>query len=375
MFCNIAQRSYSEFSTSLGAAAINGRMPYVGAFELTYRCNQACCHCYCNLNVNDRRKADELTTPEVKRILDEISDAGCLWLLLTGGEILVREDFPEIYLHALRRGMIAEVFTNGTLIDDTTARLLADYPPLGVDISIYGSTPALHDKITGVKGSFAKTMDGLERLRKHNIRFSLKTIIMTLNCDDLKRMQGLAETLGSRFHFDTLISPRTDGGMGPAGYRIDTDRMVAFDLDEEKDFKDIETVFDNFWKKGSKEIFNCGAGVFAFNINPYGSLSPCTMFSSFQYDLRTARFSDAWKKTVAECRTRQNELIPDECKSCDLLAICSRCAAWAETETKSLSKKVDYLCEYAKSLEKRYFEKKRRMENEEKVCKAGDQRS
>ncbi len=367
MFCRISQRKFSEFSSSLERAVMRDRVPYMGAFELTYRCNQACCHCYCNLGVNDRRRSDELTTAQIQRILDEMAASGCLWLLLTGGEVLLREDFPAIYLHALKAGMIVEVFTNATLIDDRTAALFAEFPPFGVGVTIYGSHRLPHDTITGVAGSFQKTMDGISQLKKNRVKFSLKTILMTLNYPDLKAMRALAGELGARFFFDTLISPRTDGSVAPAQYRLDVDRMVGLDIDEEQDFKDCEDVFGNFWKKSFEEALNCGAGAFAFNINPYGVLSPCTMFSSFQYPLRASSFGDAWKKMVVEYGNRQNDFIPDECRSCSMLLMCSRCAAWAETETGSVSKKVDYLCEYAKCLEKKFIEKKGRVTDGKKV--------
>ena len=76
MFC-VAQRKFSELFSSIDTAAIERRLPYMGALELTYRCNQACCHCYCNLGVDHARKARELSTREIKRILDEAADAGC----------------------------------------------------------------------------------------------------------------------------------------------------------------------------------------------------------------------------------------------------------------------------------------------------------
>jgi MoaA/NifB/PqqE/SkfB family radical SAM enzyme len=93
MFCQVTQRTFSDLTCSIDTAAIERRLPYMCALELTYRCNQNCCHCYCNRGINDSRKADELSTQEIKMILDEAADAGCLWLLLTGGEVLVREDF------------------------------------------------------------------------------------------------------------------------------------------------------------------------------------------------------------------------------------------------------------------------------------------
>jgi MoaA/NifB/PqqE/SkfB family radical SAM enzyme len=91
-------QSYSEFGISLQRATNGARVPLNGSFELTFRCNLRCIHCY----IPDYSGAGELSTGEVKRILSEAADEGCLWMLLTGGEVLSRRDFPEIYLHARR---------------------------------------------------------------------------------------------------------------------------------------------------------------------------------------------------------------------------------------------------------------------------------
>ena len=100
--------------------AVEKRIPVSGSIELTYRCNLRCIHCYLDRRSNlESTIARELTTQQIIAIIDQISDAGCLFLLLTGGEPLSRNDFPEIYRHAKKRGMILTVFTNGTLITDT----------------------------------------------------------------------------------------------------------------------------------------------------------------------------------------------------------------------------------------------------------------
>jgi radical SAM protein with 4Fe4S-binding SPASM domain len=365
MFCQVAQRKFSDLALSIDKAAIEKRLPYMGALELTYRCNQACCHCYCNLGSGDKRKADELATQEIKNILDEAADAGCLWLLLTGGEVLLREDFREIYIYSLKRGMLVEVFTNATLIDERAASLFAEFPPLGIDISFYGSDPSLHDRISGVSGSFRKTMDGLAWLKRFKVKFSLKTVLMAINHADLANMRALAKGLGAEFRYDTLICPRTDGGMSPVRYRLSPGELARLDLDE--DYETCEKIFRGFWNKDPERALTCGAGVFAFNINPYGVLSPCTMFGCFQYPLRDSSFADCWKRLTADYGKRQDDFIDNECRSCSMLLICSNCPAWSEIEAKSLNKKVDYICEYAKTLERGYFAKKEERENGKKI--------
>jgi radical SAM protein with 4Fe4S-binding SPASM domain len=356
MFCPVAQRKFSDFSFSLDTAAIERRLPYMGALELTYRCNQSCCHCYCNLGSGDKRKSDELTTREIKGILDEIAEAGCLWLLLTGGEVLLREDFGEIYLHAVKKGMLIEVFTNATLIDETTAARFGEFPPLGIDISLYGSHASVHDAITRVAGSFDKAMAGIEWLKKYNVKFSLKTILMTLNYSDLADMRSLAARLEAKFRYDTLVCPRTDGGHSPVKYRLSAEMMAGFDIND--DFDACEKIFNGFWNKSPQEDLTCGAGVFAFNINPYGDLSPCTMFRSFQYPLKELSFKESWGRLVREHDEKRKDFIPEACRSCSMLLICSNCPAWSEIESKRMGSKVGYICDYAKCLEKKYFEKK-----------------
>ena len=373
MFCHVAQRTFSDLSSSIDTAAIERRLPYMCALELTYRCNQACCHCYCNRGVNDACKSDELSTREIKNLLDEAVDAGCLWLLLTGGEVLVREDFGEIYLYAVKKGMLVQVFTNATLIDESVARLFAEFPPLGIDISIYGSYASLHDKVTGIAGSFQKTMDGITLLKKHNVKFSLKTMLMTINRDDLENIRALADNLTAEFRYDTLVSPRADGGMGPAQYRLSPEMLAALDIDN--DYESCEKIFSGFWNKDPSRALLCGAGLFSFNINPYGVLSPCTMFQSFQYSLKGARFLDAWKKLIDDYDQKRGDFLDPECKSCSMLLICSNCPAWSEIETGSVDKKVDFICEYAKCLEKKYFDKKGGGYDQETVSEARDQRS
>jgi MoaA/NifB/PqqE/SkfB family radical SAM enzyme len=372
VFCHVTQRTFFDLSSSIDAAAIERRLPYMCALELTYRCNQACCHCYCNRGVNDLRKADELSTQEIKRILDEAADAGCLWLLLTGGEVLVREDFGEIYLYAVKKGMLVQVFTNATLIDETAARLFAEFPPLGIDISIYGADAPVHDAITNLPGSFQRTMDGIAWLRKYNVRFSLKTILMTVNVSELENMRALAHSLSVEFRYDTLVSPRTDGGMSPVKYRLAPATLAAMDIDN--DYESCEKIFSGFWNKNPSAALMCGAGVFSFNINPYGILSPCTMFQSFQYPLKGARFMDVWKQLIDDFDRERGDFIDPECASCSMLLICSNCPAWSEIETKSLNKKVDFVCEYAKCLEKKYLDKKGGMYEKETVSETGYKR-
>jgi MoaA/NifB/PqqE/SkfB family radical SAM enzyme len=99
-----------------------------------------------------------MSTKTIQSLIDDITDAGCLYFLITGGEPLLREDFPTIYQHAKENGLIITIFTNGTLINDKIIALFNEFPPHEVEVSIYGATASVYEKITQVAGSFHKCL-------------------------------------------------------------------------------------------------------------------------------------------------------------------------------------------------------------------------
>src|SRR5512136_2028929 len=98
--------------------------------ELTARCNNNCTHCYINLPANDREaETQELTLGEIEHIADQAVEMGAVWVLLTGGEPLIRRDFADIYLMLKRKGLLVSVFTNATIIRKEHIELFKKYPP------------------------------------------------------------------------------------------------------------------------------------------------------------------------------------------------------------------------------------------------------
>ena len=88
---------------ALSCGAPGAHVPVNGTVETTFRCNLRCVHCYVNESPGDaEEQARELDTARLLRLVDEMADQGCLFLLLTGGEVFVRPDFPEVYLHAIK---------------------------------------------------------------------------------------------------------------------------------------------------------------------------------------------------------------------------------------------------------------------------------
>ena len=211
----------AEFDKRYAHSLCAGRTPLSGTLEVTFRCNLNCIHCYCNLPRGDPDALkSELSTDEAHRILDQLAEEGCLWLLITGGEPLLRKDFLDLYHHAKQKGFLISLFSNATLLTPEIADHLAEWPPEYVEITLYGATEATYEKITRTPGSFRRCHRGIELLRKRKVPLKLKTMAMTVNHHELDTMKGFAETLGVDFRFDPMLTLRLDGSQAPAAYRL-----------------------------------------------------------------------------------------------------------------------------------------------------------
>ncbi len=130
MECELFPKSgYGEFSERLHQKAASLHIPVSGSLEVTQRCNLRCMHCYIPLSKRKGPRKVELSISEIQHILDEIKEAGCLWLLLTGGEPLLRTDFLDIYKFAKHKGFLLTLFTNGTLLTPRIADVLCEWRP------------------------------------------------------------------------------------------------------------------------------------------------------------------------------------------------------------------------------------------------------
>ncbi|MER3514674.1 MAG: hypothetical protein C4310_10040, partial [Chloroflexota bacterium] len=165
-------------------------------WELTYRCNEKCTHCYLDVLAPGAKIPGELTLEEAKRVIDELADLGALTITFSGGEIFVHKDFFEIAAYARKRGFAIRLFTNGILIKPGVADKIAALRPVMVELSIYGADAETHDKITQVPGSFHLTVRAARLLRERGVKVTLKAPIMRENWQQMEAMRALAAEIG-----------------------------------------------------------------------------------------------------------------------------------------------------------------------------------
>ena len=345
---HIPELGYGEFSLRLHEKIRNQRIPVAGSVELTFRCNLGCAHCYVACGNRGRADQAELSYQEICGILDQLSDEGCLWLLLTGGELFVRRDVLDIYIYAKRRGMFLSLFTNGTLLTPQVADYLAEWRPFEVEITLYGRTQETYERITGVPGSHARCLRGIELLLERGIPLRLKTMLMTLNRHELWDIKAYAESLGVGFRFDPLLNAELEGVCTPLQYRLSPKEIVAYDLADVGRRKELIDFCERYRdvRADPRYLYACGAGLNTFHIDPYGKLSICMMSRTQSYDLRQGGFREGWRDFLSQVRY-QAPSGALACHECELLSLCGQCPGWAQLENGDPEKPVAFLCEVA----------------------------
>jgi radical SAM protein with 4Fe4S-binding SPASM domain len=322
--------------------AAREKIPLVCHFDLTYQCNLNCVHCYV---VSEERP--ELATSEIKDILDQLAQVGTLYLTFSGGEIFTREDFFQIAEYARRLHFALRLMTNGTLIDEQVAERVAALYPDRVSVSIYSTTPEIHDGITLVPGSLARTMSAVKILRDRNVNLLIGGVLMRQNVNDYSKVYEFAQSMGASFQGDPRVTSRNNGDSFPLRFRIDEEDLFrvwkdplfsAQPRNEREEFHPPHSPHSNDdWG----DIL-CGAAHALFYISPYGDVYPCVQFPAFCGNLRNEFFEKIWYHSpqMLEVRSTMPSQLPI-CSKCNLVEHCRTCPGLAyieEGDFRTLSK-------------------------------------
>jgi radical SAM protein with 4Fe4S-binding SPASM domain len=343
---HIPELAYGEFSKSIHEKISGQSIPISGSFEITFHCNLRCKHCYAAYGQSGIPGQEELTLPEIKRIIDELVDEGCLWLLLTGGDPLVRRDFMDIYTYAKRKGLILTLFTNGTLLTPRIADYLAEWQPFSVEITLYGYTQETYERVTGIPGSHYRCMRGIEYLMGRGIPLRLKSMLLTLNKHELAEMKAFSERLGVEFRYDPLVSPGLQKEKFPLQFRISPEEVLQMEQADEDRSKRWSQLCNRFvgTTQADHKLYLCLAGKNSFHIDPYGRLSLCTLARVPYFDLREKHFHQGWE-SMSNYVLNAEYSEDYECRDCQIRFLCSQCPAFAILETGDPQKRVDYICQ------------------------------
>jgi radical SAM protein with 4Fe4S-binding SPASM domain len=217
-----------------------------------------------------------------------------------------------------------------------------------VEVSVYGATEETYESVTGVAGSYRQCMDGIHRLLDRGTRLYLKTMAMKSNVHELEAMGSLASELGVFFRFDTMLNPGLDGGMAPAEFRLPVDEVLELDLADASRMDGWGELVRKFpgGDGDSDRVFQCGAGISTFNIDPRGRLGVCMLCRGEVFDLRKGTFRQGWNEFVPSVLSRMwSREVP--CRECRIRSLCGQCPGWGLLEHGDPEEPVEYLCSVA----------------------------
>ena len=345
---------YGALVREMMRAAAGVRQPAHGAFELTSRCNLSCRMCYVRHPAGDRKQAArELSAAAWLELARQAAANGMVFLLLTGGEVFLRRDFFEIYEPLTRMGLVLALFTNGTLITRDIAARLAQAPPSRTEITLYGATPATFEAVTGVPGSFAACLAGIEALMAHRLPLGLKTTLTRQNVGELEAMRQMAHDWGLPFSAGWLLSGRPDRApSGAADCRLSAAECVALEAADQASAHEWLEVALRDPTRQRLNNFVCHAGKAAFVINPAGEMNVCLVLSQPGARPLEIGFPEAWKQVQKYVEAAPAPAA--ECRACEALPYCARCPAWSMMENGTLTAPVPYLCDIAWARKERY---------------------
>jgi radical SAM protein with 4Fe4S-binding SPASM domain len=347
------QLTYGAFSADLHQRQAGQRTPMQVSIEVTRRCPLECQHCYNNLPIGDQdARSREMTTEEHFRVLDELVEMGCFWLLYTGGEIFARKDFLEIYTYAKKKGFLITLFTNGTLITEKIADYLVEWPPFAIEITLYGRTKETYEALTAVPGSYDRCLRGIKLLKERRLPLKLKTMATSINKHEVGAMRRFAEEeLGMEFKTDGQINPRIDCSQSPLAVRLTPEEVVALDLHAPKGVSEYRRLAKHDLENPPSlaqgdTVYFCGGGMNSFAINAYGEIGICVISQQETFSVRGVGVKSVWEESLLQLRSRKRTRVT-KCIQCRIQSLCGMCPANGEMENGDRESPVEFLCNVA----------------------------
>ncbi len=303
-------------------------LPVLSEIALTYRCQNRCTFCYAS--APDRgREVPEMTTAEVKRVLDAIvDDARVPTVSFTGGEPTLRTDLPDLIAYAKSRRLRTNLITNGLrcgadgYVDNLAAAGLDS-----AQVSLEAADPAVHDAVVGRPGAWQQTIQGIHNLKAAGIHVHTNTTINSLNRDYLLALvEFLAEMEQPYLSMNMVIRTGDAVGSMEVGYQEIGDLVLP--LKERANEQGMKFVW---YSPVPLCLFNpvahglgsqsCSAADGLLSVAPDGSVLPCSSFEQGVGNLLREPFDVVWNRRAARY-WREKEFLPPGCQDCDLADLC-----------------------------------------------------
>lgn len=326
-------------------------------FELTYRCDLKCVHCY---NPKDMSSV-ELDIDMCKRAIDDAYEMGCFRITFSGGESTLHSHFLELVAYARSKRISVEIFTNGQRLSDDKNflhSLLALYP-YRLCVSLYSTQQQMHERVTAVEGSFDKTYSLIRQLRAQNVNVQIKNFLLNFNCFDCIKVKQMAKEIGATSLADISLIPTIEGDKKTLQFMLTEEELFRLYTDPDSPLY-VGDGFSPIDRTSRMHDAPCSGGFSGLCVGPTGKLTICVSMPLPVGDLKTQSLYEIWSAAMRgdpECtlyKWQKLSLVDyTQCFKEDYCAFCHFCPGMGFLENGYL-KKSDVLCRQAKVRMKAY---------------------
>jgi len=328
--------------------AFQRHIPYLVTFELTYRCNLRCTHCY--LTPDDPHR-EEMPVEDWLRTIRELADLGAFYVTVTGGEPTLNPGFWDILEELHRREVMVRLFTNATTLTGEDVDHLVRCGVRYVDISLHGPDAATHEAVTRTPGSFDATVAAVKRLRAAGVFVNLKGSLLKSNYSVVNELDRYMLSLGGHPLLSMNITLANDGGTGPLERALNAEEQ-CFILDNYERAQNIppegESPENTEWRRVFHAV-SCTAGFSSLTVTPDGEVFPCMQMRASMGNVRRSTLRKIWHHSPLTLYLMSMLTLPiPDCRDCELANDCMRCPGLALIETGSLWKSSPSICRMAR---------------------------
>jgi len=285
-----------------------------------------------------------LTFEKIKEFIDSLADLtqGKIEINFTGGEVLLRNDIPDIINVAHKHRIRTSLCTNGYLIDEKITKRLVDSGLNGMVISLDSLKEETHDALRGTIGSYNKIIEALDHLGKfasEEFKISIQTVITGINLDSIVELANWVQRNGkiSGISYMAITEPLYIPD-GTDWYKKDPYKSLW-----PQDIREVYTAIDELTRLktqgGHSKIINlvsqlkafksyfedperflkkvsCGLGLYALNVNYFGDVSPCfslgtigNIYEENIKDMWHSKRAEELREKMKQCRNNCNYLV------------------------------------------------------------------
>ena len=342
-------QNYNQFQEAILWHTRENHIPYKATFELTPRCSMKCGMCYMRLTpAKIQKQGRELTSEEWIALGRMAFEAGTVDLLLSGGEPMLRKDFPAIYTALSDMGFLLRVFTNATLVTDTILALLRERPPQAMEITLYGASEETYRRIGKLGSGYARATAAVDELRGFLPSLKLKMTVVRENAGDYPALHDFAQARALRLEPTIQPFPAVRGASSTA-------RRDRLSVEELLPFCAKNGIALSGEGCGSPDPENraslfCDAGLNTYSILWDGSMVACIIDDDPDRPIGRPLeegFAAAWDKLLA---FREGKPLPEECKTCPVFGECGCCAVHHRVESGAYDARARYVCDFSRRM-------------------------